>query len=69
MRVFHVDPVLMSVIEKSPSTRSRSSLSNKEGSQEHLDQLVTAGGQIDYYIDDAFADSSEEDEDGAGSSE
>ncbi|KAL9951176.1 hypothetical protein ACROYT_G043794 [Oculina patagonica] len=54
----------MSDLEESPSPRSTSSSSDEEGSQEHLDEVVAAGGQIDPYIDDPAAD-----EDGAGSSE
>lgn len=68
VRVFFVDPANMSDVEESPSPRSTSSSSDEKESQEHLGEVVAAGGQIAPYIDDPLADSSE-DEDGAGSSE
>ena len=77
VRVFHPIDAAMSDLEESPylqasvspSPRSTSSSSDEEGSQEHLDEVVAAGGQIDPYIDDPLADSSAEDEGGTGSSE
>ena len=45
MRVFHVDLHLMSGLEEFQSSRSTSSSSDEDESpQEHLEQLVAAGG-------------------------
>ncbi|KAL9976627.1 hypothetical protein ACROYT_G013949 [Oculina patagonica] len=64
-----IDQGTISYLKESPSPRLTSSSSDEEGSQEHLDEVVAAGGQIDPYIDNPLADSSAEDEDGTGSSE